>query len=102
MYRIALEAILGFHQRGEKLYIEPCIPKTWNQFSIDYRFRSTTYRILVENPEGVERGLVELSVDGQSRDGAIDLVDDGKEHVVSVLLRSSPSSVQEKPEKARL
>ena len=102
MYRIALEAILGFHQRGDKLYIDPCIPTKWKQFTIEYRFRSATYRILVENPEGLQRGAVELSVDGRSTDGAIDLVDDGKEHVVTALLRSSPASVPDRPEKARL
>jgi cyclic beta-1,2-glucan synthetase len=102
MYRIALEAILGFHQRGDKLYIDPCIPTKWKQFTIEYRFRSATYRILVENPEGLQRGAVELSVDGSSADGAIDLVDDGKEHVVTALLRSSPASVPDRPEKARL
>jgi cyclic beta-1,2-glucan synthetase len=102
MYRIALEAILGFHQRGEKLYIEPCIPAAWEQFSIDYRFRSTTYKIRVENPENLQGGSVELNVDGRSMEGAIDLVDDGREHVVTALLRRAPSSAPEKPEKARL
>ncbi|HET9634933.1 MAG TPA: glucoamylase family protein [Gemmatimonadaceae bacterium] len=102
MYRIALEAILGFHQRGEKLYIDPCIPTNWKQFTIEYRFRSATYRIQVENPDGLQRGAVELNVDGRSADGAIDLVDDGKEHVVTALLRSSPASVPDRPEKARL
>ncbi|HEX6628408.1 MAG TPA: hypothetical protein VF105_10650, partial [Gemmatimonadaceae bacterium] len=102
MYRIALEAILGFSQRGEKLYIEPCIPASWKQFSIDYRFRSTTYRILVENPDGLQRGAAEVSVDGRSADGAINLIDDGKEHRVTVSLRPAPSSVPDRQEKARL
>jgi cyclic beta-1,2-glucan synthetase len=102
MYRIALEAILGFHQRGDKLYIDPCIPSSWKQFTIDYRFRSATYRILVENPEGQQRGAVELTVDGRSADGAIDLVDDGKEHTVTALLRASAASVPDRPERARL
>ena len=102
MYRIALEAILGFHQRGEKLYIDPCIPTNWGQFTIEYRFRSANYKILVENPNKLQRGAVELTVDGHSADGAIDLVDDGKEHVVTAVLRPTPSSVPDRPEKARL
>ena len=101
IYRIALEAILGFHQRGEKLYIEPCIPAGWEGYTIDYRFRSTMYRIRVENPENLQGGAVELTVDGRTMDGAIDLVDDGKEHIVNALLRRAPSSAPEKPEKAR-
>jgi cyclic beta-1,2-glucan synthetase len=101
MYRTALEAILGFHQRGEELFIEPCIPASWKEFSIEYRFRSSTYEIHVKNPDGLQRGTAELTVDGKSVERAINLVDDGKHHRVTVSLRSTPSSVPEKQEKAR-
>jgi cyclic beta-1,2-glucan synthetase len=103
MYRTALEAILGFRQRGEQLFLEPCIPSAWKQFTIEYRYKSATYDITVENPDGLERGAVELTVDGRSADGgAIDLVDDGKRHEVTASLRSSASAPHEKQEKARL
>jgi len=101
MYRVALEGILGFRQRGEQLFIEPCIPAKWKQFTIEYRFRSSTYEITVENPDGLQRGAVDLTVDGQSGNAAIDLVDDGKRHVVTASIRSAPSSTPEKQEKAR-
>jgi cyclic beta-1,2-glucan synthetase len=111
MYRVALEAILGFKQRGERLFIEPCIPANWKSFTIEYRFRSSTYAITVENPDGAQRGSVALTVDGRSVDGAIPLVDDGKTHNVTALLRTSStssvvsppaSSAPSSPEKARL
>jgi cyclic beta-1,2-glucan synthetase len=104
MYRVALEAILGFHQRGEQLFIEPCIPAKWKEFTVEYRFRSSTYEITVENPDGLQRGSVELAIDGRSVEKAIDLIDDGKRHRVTASLRSSSSSsvVQERQEKARL
>jgi cyclic beta-1,2-glucan synthetase len=101
MYRTALEAILGFHQRGEELFIEPCIPASWKEFSIEYRFRSSTYEIHVKNPDGLQRGTAELTVDGKSVERAINLVDDGNHHRVTVSLRATPSSVPEKQEKAR-
>jgi len=104
MYRTALEAILGFRQRGEELFLEPCIPARWKKFTIEYRFRSSTYEITVENPDGLQRGTAELTVDGRSVEKAINLIDDGKHHRVTVSLRPSlsPASVQEKQEKARL
>jgi cyclic beta-1,2-glucan synthetase len=102
MYRTALEAILGFRQRGEQLFIEPCIPASWKEFTIEYRFRSSTYEITVDNPDGLESGNVDLTVDGTSIEKAIHLVDDGKRHQVTASLRSSPSVVQERQEKARL
>jgi cyclic beta-1,2-glucan synthetase len=110
MYRVALEAILGFQQRGERLFIEPCIPASWKGFTIEYRFRSATYAITIDNPDGVQFGSVDLTVDGQSVDDAIPLMDDGRTHDVRVLLRTSstssplppPSSAPSSPEKARL
>jgi len=104
MYRTALEAILGFRQLGEELFIEPCIPARWKKFTIEYRFRSSTYEIAVENPDGLERGTAELTVDGRRVEKAINLIDDGKHHRVTALLRPSPSpaAVHEKQEKARL
>ncbi|PYO10032.1 MAG: carbohydrate-binding protein [Gemmatimonadetes bacterium] len=102
MYRIALEAVLGFRQRGEQLFIEPCIPAKWKEFTVEYRFRSSTYEITVENPDGLQCGSVELAIDGRSVEKAIDLIDDGKRHRVTASLRSSASVVQERQEKARL
>jgi cellobiose phosphorylase len=102
MYRTALEAILGFRQRGEELFIEPCIPAGWKQFTVEYRFRSSTYEITVENPDGLQRGTAELMLDGRSVEKAINLIDDGKHHRVTAALRPSPSSVPERQEKVRL
>jgi cyclic beta-1,2-glucan synthetase len=102
MYRVALESILGFKQRGEMLFIEPCIPASWKEFTIDYRVGASTYEITVENPEGLESGAVELTVDGSMGEKAIHLVDDGKHHRATASLRSAAASVQSQQAKARL
>jgi cyclic beta-1,2-glucan synthetase len=103
MYGVALQNILGFQQQGEQLFIKPCIPASWKSFTIEYRFRSSTYEITVENRDGVQSGEVELLVDGRMVERAIDLVDDGKVHRVTASLRApSPSVAPEKQEKARL
>ncbi len=87
LYRVMLESILGFRPRGDRLRIEPCIPKAWKSFTIMYRHRSATYRISVENPRGVERGIVEVHVDGRKQDDSeIALLDDGRTHEVRIVL----------------
>jgi cellobiose phosphorylase len=87
LYRVMLESILGFRPRGDRLWVDPCIPKEWKSFAITYRHRSTTYRITVENPRGVERGVSEVHVDGQRQEGKeVGLVDDGRAHEVRVVL----------------
>ena len=47
-----------------------------------------TYRIEVENPLGVSRGLLKLSVDGIGlpANGGIELKDDGLEHTVLAVM----------------
>ncbi|MBA2687784.1 MAG: hypothetical protein H0U64_06765, partial [Gemmatimonadaceae bacterium] len=34
MYRVALESLLGFQKRGDRLLVDPCIPPTWPEFSL--------------------------------------------------------------------
>ena len=40
MYRAGLEWILGFRLQGTSLLLDPCIPKAWPGFGIDFRYRS--------------------------------------------------------------
>ena len=70
------------------LRIDPCIPRAWPGYEIDFRYHSARYEIVVENPHGVSRGVVAWEVDGQpGTDGAaIPLADDGATHRVRVVL----------------
>ncbi len=88
LHRAGLEWILGFRKRGATLRIDPCIPRRWKGFEITYRHGGTLYRITVENPEGVFRGVSRLSLDGDPLpEGAlVPLSDDGREHRVQVVL----------------
>ena len=94
LYRASLEAILGFHVRGDHMLIDPCIPKAWSGFSITYRHRSSGYLIEVENPAGVSRGIAKVAFDGVAVSGAPDLTsgaevplhDDGADHQVRIVL----------------
>ena len=66
MYQAGLEWILGFRLRGTTLLLDPCIPRAWPGYEIDFRYHSARYEIVVENPHGVSRGVVaSASVDGQ-------------------------------------
>jgi len=89
MYRTAVEGILGIHLRGRVLAIDPCIPRGWASFEITYKFGSSRYRIAVENPHGVSRGVVQASLDGRELSAGpceITLVDDGSYHYGLVTL----------------
>ncbi|HEX8650864.1 MAG TPA: glucoamylase family protein [Pyrinomonadaceae bacterium] len=87
MYRAAVEYILGFRLSGDKLQIEPCVPRGWREFEIKYRRGRTRYNIKVENPQGVSRGVAEIFLDDeQSPASEIMLEDDGGAHQVRIVL----------------
>ncbi len=85
MYRVGLEAILGFRKQGNTLWIEPCVPPDWPELSIEYRCGRSLYSIRVESPEAVGRLGGEVTLDGDKLESAaIPLHDDGRRHEVVV------------------
>jgi cyclic beta-1,2-glucan synthetase len=99
MYRAGLESILGFQLRGDRLKIDPCVPRWWREFEITYRRGRTTYRIKVENPLAVHRGVATLELDGALQTVAeIPLTDDGQTHAVRIVLGEKPAEITERPE----
>jgi cyclic beta-1,2-glucan synthetase len=87
MYRVWVEEVLGFKKRGEKLLIDPAIPDYWPGFSLKYRHGASLYEIEVRNPNGVERGVINIEMDGKTiRSTEIPLKDDGTNHRVVVTL----------------
>jgi cyclic beta-1,2-glucan synthetase len=87
MYRLGLEAILGITRAGQMLITNPCIPKDWPEFKVDYHFGAARYKISVENPQKVNRGVRQVFLDGSLQPGnAIRLVDDGQIHEVRVVM----------------
>jgi cyclic beta-1,2-glucan synthetase len=87
MYRVGLEGILGLQRRGASFTLDPCIPSSWPTYSIEWRFGSAHYTIVVENPERRCRGVASVEFDGSPTDpAAIPLEDDGRAHQVRVVL----------------
>lgn len=90
--------------RGARLKIDPCVPRWWRDFEIQYRHGATLYHIKVENPHGVCRGIAALEFDGaaQATDD-IPLKDDGEKHSVRVVLgeRKQSPDAEQAPESGR-
>ena len=58
------QAILGIQPTLEGLAIDPCIPAEWAGYTVKRRYRGAVYRITVENPHHVEKGIASIAVDG--------------------------------------
>jgi cyclic beta-1,2-glucan synthetase len=77
---------------GKALSINPGIPGKWPGFKVDYRFGNTLYKISVENPEGIHRGIRQVLLDGNSvPNSLIPLVEDGQAHELNVLMGQAVS-----------
>jgi cyclic beta-1,2-glucan synthetase len=89
MYRTAVEGILGISLRGGVLRVNPCIPRNWPAFEVTYKHGSSRYRIAVENPHAVCRGIIRASLDGRDISVSpcdIALADDGSYHYARITL----------------
>jgi cellobiose phosphorylase len=87
MYRAGLEYILGFQKNGETIVIDPCIPGKMKEYQISYNYLETNYQINIKNPDGVNKGVKTISVDGIiSTRNVINLVNDKVNHQVEVLM----------------
>jgi cyclic beta-1,2-glucan synthetase len=88
MYRAGIEWILGFRLEGERLRLDPCIPRAWPRYDMTFLYHGTRYAIAVENPHGVTHGVTRLEVDGVEVEvaGGVALSADGGAHRVRVVL----------------
>ena len=61
---VGIEYILGLKIKKESLSIEPCIPSTWKEYLIKYKYKKSIYNIKVINPKGKNTGVEKFIVNG--------------------------------------
>jgi cyclic beta-1,2-glucan synthetase len=87
MYRLGLEGFLGLKKRGDRLEVDPRIPRNWPGFRITYRFGPATYEFQVENPGHVNQGVQQVSLNGRALpDKVIPLSQDGGIYTVLIVM----------------
>ena len=104
MLRAGVEWILGLQVRGATLVIDPCIPRHWPEFRINYRYGTSRYEIRIENPQHVSKGVIGIRVDGENLDAAnriIPLVDDGRTHDALVTMGEKTTQPDSRTTEAR-
>ena len=79
--------ILGIQPDYKGLIIDPCLPKHLTHLHITRSFRGTKYHITIENPNGVEKGIHSITVDGALQSSNLILFDASKKvsHVQVIL-----------------
>ncbi|MGB5437839.1 MAG: glycosyl hydrolase family 65 protein [Maribacter sp.] len=79
--------ILGVKTDYDGLVIDPCIPSKWDGFKMSREFRGATYKIEVQNPDHVSKGVKRILVNGKEiPSNTIPILDKGKAHSVQVIM----------------
>ncbi|RYZ99864.1 MAG: cyclic beta 1-2 glucan synthetase, partial [Moraxellaceae bacterium] len=80
-YRLIIESLLGITRVGNQLHINPCVPEHWTNYTINYRFEQTTYRIVIKQQQGDHQ--LKLDSEVQSKN-YVELVNDQGLHLVEL------------------
>ena len=83
MWYTVSEFILGIKPDYDGLLIDPCLPETAREYTVRRKFREAEYEINVKNPNGKQKGVSRIVLDGQPLSGQVIPYSAGK-HVVEV------------------
>ncbi len=79
--------ILGIRAEHHGFVIDPCIPKSWDKFEVVRKFRGVTYNITILNPDNINKGVENLSIDGKVFKGnTVHFENNKSEYDISVTL----------------
>jgi N,N'-diacetylchitobiose phosphorylase len=85
-YTAVTKWILGIRPSYNGLVIDPCIPGDWKEFEVHRQWRGATYNIKVHNPNGVQKGVKSICLNGQPTQCPIPLQNPGSENEVVVTM----------------
>jgi N,N'-diacetylchitobiose phosphorylase len=85
-YTAATKHVLGIRPTFNGLIIDPCIPSDWKEFEVTREWRGAIYNIKVRNPNGAEKGVKSISINGELISGNIPIAEEGTSVSVNVLM----------------
>jgi cellobiose phosphorylase len=74
------QGFVGIRPSYSGLEVDPSVPADWKEFQVTREFRGTRYSIEVNNPDGINKGVKSIEVDGVSVDGKLIPLQEGKSH----------------------
>ena len=85
-YKAGIEYILGLKINNGYLSIEPCIPKEWKEYQIQYKWKDSIYNIKVKNPNNKNNSVTKVILDGNEVENKIKLDGTHKIYYVEVIM----------------
>ncbi|WP_058302484.1 GH36-type glycosyl hydrolase domain-containing protein [Gorillibacterium timonense] len=65
------EGIMGVQPEFDGLRIDPCVPDSWTEFSMEREFRGKHLNVKVQNPNGVQKGIASIVLNGTVLEGKL-------------------------------
>ena len=84
MWYTVSEFILGIKPDYDGIHIDPCLPETATDYTVQRKFREADYEITI-HPNGQQKGVKSIVLDGTKIDGTVIPYSKGK-HVVEVTM----------------
>ena len=84
MWYTVSEFILGIKPDYDGIRIDPCLPETASDYTVNRKFRDAEYEITI-HPNGQQKGVKSVTLDGQKIDGTVIPYSAGK-HTVEVTM----------------
>ncbi len=85
-YDAGIEYILGLKIEKGYLKIEPCIPKSWKEYLIRYKWKDSIYNIKVINDHQKNTGVEKVLLNGQEVENKIKLDGSNKIYNIEVIM----------------
>ena len=89
-YKAGIEFILGLKINEGFLSIEPCIPKDWKEYQIQYKWKESVYNIQVKNPDRKNVGVSKVLLNGNEVENKIRLDGGRNIYQIEVVLGDVP------------
>jgi len=86
LFFTATEWMPGIRPDYDGLRIDPCLPSAWKEMKLRRPYRGAVYNVTIKNPDGVEKGIKKVVVDGKEAGTLIPPHGDGKEHTIEVVM----------------
>ena len=84
MWYTVSEFILGIKPDYDGIRIDPCLPETAKDYTVNRKFREAEYEITI-HPNGSQKGVKSITLDGKPVDGTVIPYSAGK-HTVEVTM----------------
>ena len=85
MWYTVSEFILGIKPDYRGLRIDPCLPSSAREYTVTRKFRGADYTIHILNPDGKEKGIKSITLDGSPLNGNLVPATPGT-HIVEVVM----------------